>query len=90
MATKKMQVLNYTVAVHPAEEGGFWAELPALKGCFTQGETIEEIAKYAREAIECYIAGLIKDGKQVPIEKVTRKSSTTFSIPLSVSIPQFS
>lgn len=37
-----MKVLNYTVKVHPAEEGGFWAEVPALPGCFTQGETIEK------------------------------------------------
>ena len=28
--------------IHQAEEGGFWAEVPALPGCFSQGETLEE------------------------------------------------
>ena len=37
--------------VHPAEEGGFWAEVPALPGCFTQGETMQEIQKNLEDAI---------------------------------------
>jgi predicted RNase H-like HicB family nuclease len=40
---------------HPAEEGGFWAEVPALPGCVTQGETIEELRANLREAIELYL-----------------------------------
>jgi len=83
-----MKVLNYTVTVHPAEEGGFWAEVPALPGCFTQGETIEEITGHAREAIGCFVAGLLKDGEPVPVEKSASKQLKTFSIPLSISIPQ--
>ena len=38
--------------VHQAEEGGFWAEVPALPGCLTQGETREEIRGNLLEAIE--------------------------------------
>lgn len=38
--------------VHPAEEGGFWAEVPALPGCSTQGETLAEIGANLRDAIE--------------------------------------
>jgi predicted RNase H-like HicB family nuclease len=41
--------------VHKAEEGGFWAEVPALPGCVTQGETEEEIRKNLREAIELWL-----------------------------------
>ena len=37
--------------VHPAEEGGFWAEVPALPGCFTQGESLEEVRANLKEAI---------------------------------------
>ncbi len=37
--------------VHSAEEGGFWAEVPALPGCFTQGESLEEVRENLREAI---------------------------------------
>jgi predicted RNase H-like HicB family nuclease len=38
--------------VHEAEEGGFWAEVPAVPGCATQGETIGELLANLREAIE--------------------------------------
>jgi len=39
------------VVVHNAEEGGFWAEVPALPGCVSQGETEEELLVNIREAI---------------------------------------
>jgi predicted RNase H-like HicB family nuclease len=38
--------------IHPAEEGGFWAEVPAIPGCATQGETKEELMRNLHEAIE--------------------------------------
>jgi predicted RNase H-like HicB family nuclease len=38
--------------VHKAEEGGFWAEVPSIPGCATQGETMEELRFNLREAIE--------------------------------------
>jgi predicted RNase H-like HicB family nuclease len=38
--------------VYKAEEGGFWAEVPSIPGCATQGETIEELSLNLREAIE--------------------------------------
>jgi predicted RNase H-like HicB family nuclease len=38
--------------VHEAEEGGFWAEVPAIPGCATQGERIEELMRNLKEAIE--------------------------------------
>jgi predicted RNase H-like HicB family nuclease len=41
--------------VHPAEDGGFWAEVPALPGCFTQGETVQEIRANLQEAIEGWL-----------------------------------
>ena len=63
-----MKVLNYTVRVHRAEEGGYWAEVPALPGCFTQGETLDEVRTMAKEAIELFVESLIKVGKEVPVE----------------------
>ena len=42
--------------IHEAEEGGYWAEVPSLPGCATQGETLEEIRKNIREAIEGYLS----------------------------------
>ena len=40
--------------IHEAEEGGFWAEVLALPGCFTQGESLEELEANLAEAIEAY------------------------------------
>jgi predicted RNase H-like HicB family nuclease len=40
------------VIVHEAEEGGYWAEVPAIPGCASQGETMDELLENVREAIE--------------------------------------
>ena len=42
--------------VHTAEEGGFWAEVPSLPGCVTQGETLDEIRANLHEAIELWLS----------------------------------
>jgi predicted RNase H-like HicB family nuclease len=44
--------MRIRVIVHKAEEGGFWAEVPSIPGCATQGETMEEVETNVREAIE--------------------------------------
>ena len=44
--------MKIKAVVHEAEEGGFWAEVPAIPGCSTQGETYEELLKNLQEAIE--------------------------------------
>lgn len=44
--------MKLKVIVHEAEEGGYWAEVPAIPGCATQGETFEELEANIREAIE--------------------------------------
>ena len=49
---------KFTVKVYKAEEGGYWAECPELPGCFTQGETIPEVRRNAREAISLYLETL--------------------------------
>ena len=48
--------MKIKVVVHEAEEGGFWAEVPAIPGCATEGETMESLVSL-REAIEgCLVA----------------------------------
>ncbi len=44
--------MKIKVIVHEAEEGGFWGEVPAIPGCASQGETIEELLANLHEAIE--------------------------------------
>ncbi len=41
--------------VHPAEEGGYWAEVPALPGCVTEGDTMEEVVANLKDAIEGWL-----------------------------------
>jgi predicted RNase H-like HicB family nuclease len=41
--------------IHPSEEGGFWAEVPSLPGCVTQGESMEELRANLQEAIEGWL-----------------------------------
>jgi predicted RNase H-like HicB family nuclease len=48
--------MQVKIVVHEAEEGGFWAEVPALPGCVSQGETMEELLANIREAIEAWLA----------------------------------
>ena len=45
-------MLTFTVLVHDAEEGGYWAEVPAIPGCASQGDTFEELLENLYEAIE--------------------------------------
>ena len=44
--------MKVKVIVHEAEEGGYWAEVPAIPGCATQGENFEELLKNLYEAVE--------------------------------------
>ena len=60
--------MEFIVVVHRAEEGGFWAEVPALDGCFAQGETVEEVLLEARSAIESHLVALAEDGRAIPQE----------------------
>jgi len=44
--------MKLKVIIHDAEEGGYWAEVPALPGCATQGDTFEELLENLYEAVE--------------------------------------
>jgi len=44
--------MKLKVVIHEAEEGGFWAEVPAIPGCATQGDSFEELLENLYEAIE--------------------------------------
>ena len=58
MSTKAMKPRQIKVVIHEAQEGGYWAEVPAMPGCATQGETLEELLLNLYEAIEgCLKAG---------------------------------
>lgn len=61
---------QYTIILDPdEEEGGYTVTVPALPGCITQGETLEEAIAMARDAIQGYLGALVKDGQPIPEER---------------------
>jgi len=57
---------SFTVLFEPASEGGYTVVVPALPGCVTEGDTLDEARKMAVDAIKCYCESLLKDGLLVP------------------------
>ena len=47
--------MKLKAVIHKAAEGGFWAEVPSLPGCSTQGETLEELTENLRDAITLWL-----------------------------------
>ncbi len=47
--------MKIKAVIHPAEEGGYWAEVPALPGCVTEGDTMEEVLANLKDAIEGWL-----------------------------------
>jgi predicted RNase H-like HicB family nuclease len=58
------------VVVHEAEEGGFWAEVPAIPGCASQGETMDELLRNVQEAIEGCLSIDVTETKSDPKRRV--------------------
>jgi predicted RNase H-like HicB family nuclease len=54
------KAVKFNIILEPAAEGGFNVTVPALDGCFTQGDTEAQALKNAKEAIICYLEGLQK------------------------------
>lgn len=61
--------MNLRVVVHEAEEGGYWAEVPAVPGCVTQAESLDELRKNIHEAIEGCLSVEVRD---IPISETDR------------------
>ena len=80
-----MEELNYTVIVESCPEGGYWAYVPALPGCHTQGETLGEVITMSHDAIQGYLANMAEDGERIPVEP-KRSDAAAFNI--RVAAPQ--
>jgi predicted RNase H-like HicB family nuclease len=76
--------VTYTVHIEPAEEGGYVAFFPALPGCFTQGETLEEVITMAKDVLAGYLECLTSHGDPIPVEK--NFSRRGIELPLSASV----
>ena len=53
--------MKLKVIVHEAEEGGYWAEVPAIQGCATQGDTFDELLSNIYEAVEGSLSVDVQD-----------------------------
>lgn len=62
--------MKIKVVVHEAEEGGYWAEVPAIPGCSTQGDTLDELMKNVHEAVEGCLSVEVKEPKRTDKDKV--------------------
>lgn len=61
--------MDYTILIHQAEEGGFWSEVSALPGCYSEGESIDENLQNTKEAIEAHLRALKEDQVAAPVEE---------------------
>ena len=58
------KAMKLKVVIHEAEEGGFWAEVPSIPGCATQGESFEELLSNLQEAVEgCRSIAVIEESE---------------------------
>lgn len=74
-------MLRYTIKLHPdKKQGGYWVTVPALPGCFSQGDTLEDAIKNAREAIAGHIATLRELGEPVPEEPAEDEGAQTLTV----------
>ena len=62
--------MKIKIVVHEAEEGGYWAEVPAIPGCATQGETMEELLANVHEAIEACLLVEVDEPERTSTDRV--------------------
>ena len=73
------KILNYNALFTREVDGGYSVSVPALSGCFSQGETLEEAMQNIREAIELYL-----DDATVDVRKAARSSVNEFIVPIEI------
>jgi len=72
---------TFTMLFEPAEEGGYLVTCPALPGLVTEGDTMEEARRMAKDALRGYLESLRKDGLSIPPDK------TPISEPIEIALP---
>ena len=72
-----MKRLTYRVLLNREPEGGYTVTVPALPGCITYGENVDEAIAMAKEAIELYIESLVEHNEPIPDESNTLEYSIT-------------
>ncbi len=73
MENNNKQIYNYTVLLEKESDGGYHAFCPILKGCHSQGDSVEEALENITEAIELYLESLRADNLPIPREDLIVK-----------------
>ncbi len=68
-----MEKYHYMVILEREEDGGFHAYCPVLKGCHSQGDTLNEALDNIKEAIEVYLESQRESGEALPMEDILIK-----------------
>jgi predicted RNase H-like HicB family nuclease len=63
-----VNIYQFTVIIERQPEGEYLVSVPALPGCYTEGQTLEEAREMATDAIRAYCASLLKRGEPIPVE----------------------
>ena len=82
----KSHTLTYKVLLHKAEEGGFTVTVPALRGCITEGDSLDDALAMAKEAIELYVEELQSRGEDIPDDSETLEYS--MNLEMAWTFPQ--
>lgn len=71
---------SYKIHLHKEPEGGYTVIVPALPGCITYGENVDEAIEMAREAIGLFIEELKERGKEIPDDRNTLEYSLNLAV----------
>ena len=82
MEKRVKKIYSYSVFYEADLEGGYVVFAPALPGCHTQGDTLEEAEKNIKEAIELYLEGLVVHKERIPEEIKSFQGTVRVPIPL--------
>ncbi len=66
--TPSVTTYRYTIILDPEPDGGYHVFCPALKGCHSQGDTLDEAVENIREAMEVYLESVAAHGEPIPKE----------------------
>jgi len=68
-----MPIYQFTIIIERQPKGEYLVTVPALPGCYTEGQTLEEAIQMASDVIRAYCASLLKHGEPVPVERVANQ-----------------
>ena len=84
MESINQRVYSFAVLYEADPEGGYIASVPALSGCHTQGDTLEEAEMNIKEAIELYVESLAAEKREIPLETRVLQGTVNVAVPASL------